>query len=71
MAFIKLTIQDPAPYGETEYMQAYINTNEIVEVSSTRIGAAAASSIRMRDGRTMTVTDRPEAAMRKIAGVEL
>ena len=71
-AFIKLTIREAAPYGETNHRQAYINIGEIVEITEQQDNRTNErfSHIRLRDGREIDVSTLPEAIIRKIAGVE-
>ena len=69
MAFIRLTVIEPAPYGESDNRQAYINADEIVEITKARGSGIASSGVLMRDGRTLEVSEKPEAIIRKIAGV--
>ena len=68
MAFIRVTVREPAPYGEVTHRQAYINAGEIVEIQDSGT-TERCSRLRLRDGRELTVSGRPEAVIRKIAGV--
>ena len=72
MTFIKLNIREPAPYGEFSRRQAYINAKEIVEICEDQDNRTNEyfSRIRLRDGREMCASGRPEAVIRKIVGVE-